>query len=198
MEFKEMRKSKGLTQAQVADFLGITRAAYTNIENGHREADYSTLSSLSELFSVSIDSLLGKKIPPQKKKGVKIPILGNVRAGIPIEAIEEILGYEEISEEMAAQGMFFALRVNGDSMEPLLLEKDIIIIRQQSDVDSGDIAVVLINGDDATVKKIHKQDNGITLMPINPQYTPIFFTTEEILNKPVTIIGKMVELRRKF
>lgn len=94
--------------------------------------------------------------------------------------------------------MFFALRVNGDSMEPLLLEKDIIIIRQQSDVDSGDIAVVLINGDDATVKKIHKQDNGITLMPINPQYTPIFFTTEEILNKPVTIIGKMVELRRKF
>lgn len=87
-------------------------------------------------------------------RGVRIPVLGRVVAGIPIEAVEEILDYEEITPELAATGEFFALKIRGHSMEPRMMEGDVVIVRKQEDVESGDVAIVLVNGNEATVKRV--------------------------------------------
>jgi repressor LexA len=142
-----------------------------------------------------------QELPPYNKptsRGVSIPVLGQVAAGIPIEAIEEILDWEEIPSTMAATGSYFGLRIKGDSMLPDIKEGDIAIVRQQEEVENGEIAVVLVNGDEATVKRIKMTDSGIMLIPNNPAYEPLFYSKDEIENKPVQIIGRVVELRRKF
>ena len=139
-------------------------------------------------------------VEPPKEKANKfmIPVLGTVIAGYPIEAIENILDYEEISENMARQGEFFALRVKSDSMEPRIKEGDIVIVRKQDDVDNGDLAVMLVNGDEATLKKIQKFNGGINLIPSNPSYAVMTYTSQEILDLPVRCLGKVVELRARF
>ncbi len=131
-------------------------------------------------------------------KGIKIPVLGKVVAGVPIDAVEEILDYEEITQEMASQGEHFALQVKGDSMEPRISDGDIVIFRKQSDVDTGNIAVVLVNGDEATIKKIKKRPDGIMLIPTNPEYEVMFYSNQEIEQLPVRIIGRAIELRAKI
>ena len=130
---------------------------------------------------------------------VKIPVLGRVVAGMPISAYQDIIGYEEITREMAASGEFYALRVKGQSMEPRICEGDTVIIRVQPDVESGDIAVVLVNGDEATLKQVVKNDTGITLIAFNHAvYEPKFYTNEQIKDLPVIISGKMVEFRARY
>lgn len=125
--------------------------------------------------------------------------MGRVVAGIPIDAIEEIIDYEEIPKEMAATGDFFALKVKGASMEPRILEGDVVIVRKQDDVESGDIAIILINGNDATVKRVKKQKDGITLIANNISvYEPHYYSNDEITQLPVRILGKVVELRGKL
>lgn len=134
----------------------------------------------------------------QNTKSLKIPVLGSVRAGLPMEAVENILDYEEISEEMARQGDFFALQIKGDSMEPRIKEGDVVIVRKQPDVESGEIAIVLVNGDEATIKKVQKFTGGINLVPSNPTYDVQTFDNHKIESLPVKILGKVVELRAKF
>jgi repressor LexA len=132
------------------------------------------------------------------KRKRTIPVLGSVIAGIPIEAIEDIVDYEEIGEDILKTGSeFFGLKVKGDSMSPTLIAGDTIIVRKQEDCENGDIAVVLVNGNEATVKKVLKKETGIMLQPINPAYEPLSFTNKEINKLPVKIIGTVVELRRK-
>lgn len=132
-------------------------------------------------------------------KTVKIPLLGKVPTGIPIEAIEEILGYEELPASMIKNGeTYFALKIDGDSMYPDYKTGDIIIIRQQNDCNSGDDCVVMVNGDDATFKRVIKQENSIILKPLNNDYEPYYFNEYEILTKPVKILGIAIEVRRKL
>lgn len=132
-------------------------------------------------------------------KTVKIPILGKVPAGIPIEAIEDIIGYEEIPASMLKDGNnYFSLKIDGDSMYPDYKTGDIIIIRQQNDCNSGDDCVVMVNGDDATFKRVVKQEKSIILKPLNNNYEPYYFDEYEIMTKPVKIIGVAVEVRRKL
>ncbi len=130
---------------------------------------------------------------------VKIPVLGLVAAGIPIEAITDVLDHEELPAHMFRDGSeFFALRLKGDSMEPRMKSGDVVIVRRQETCDSGDIAIVCVNGDEATCKKVLIQPNGITLLPLNPSFEPIYYTASEIESRPVRILGKVVELRAKF
>lgn len=134
----------------------------------------------------------------QNQQGLQIPVLGTVLAGIPISAVEDILDYEEIDSSFQSQGEFFALRIKGDSMQPKMDDGDVVIVRQQSDANSGDTVIVLVNGDDATCKKLQKIENGIMLVSTNPNYLPMFYSNEEIATKPVVILGKVVELRSKY
>lgn len=202
-----LRKKKEWSQDLLADRLGYK--SYTTIqkwEMGVSEPPLKSLKKLAELFNVDMNDLANKdlSLPTSftevtSSKGISIPILNTVVAGMPIDAYEDILGYEEISRELAATGEFFALEIKGDSMLPVLQEKDVIIVRQQSDVDSGDIAIVLINGDTATVKKVMKQELGITLIGFNPAvYEPHFYSNEEIETLPIKIAGKVVEMKRSF
>ena len=197
MNLRQARLAKGLTQRQVAAHIGINQNTYSYWETGRSRVDTAALPRLAALFGVSADYLLGNA-GEETPKGVKIPVLGRVAAGIPIEAVEDILDYEEISLHMAAQGEFFALQVKGRSMEPRMQEGDIIICKKQADAETGDVAVVLVNGDDATVKKIKKTSAGLYLLPTNPAFDPLFYTYDEVMDRPVTIIGKVVELRAKY
>lgn len=202
LRLKEVRKNSKMNQTDLSKMLGVTQATLSGWENEKFEIDNNSLIKCSEIFNVTTDYLLGReeKTAPSstRKKGIKIPVLGRVQAGIPVEAIEEILGYEEITEEMASQGEFFGLKIRGDSMLPRMVEGDVIIVRKQSNVDSGDIAVVLVNGNDATVKKIRKTESGIELVPLNPSFDIQYYSNSEIESLPITIIGKAVELRGKF
>lgn len=197
MRLKEARKAKNMTQKEVASLIGVNQNTYSYWENGKTKIDDKTLKKLSNIFDVSIDYLLSNS-PSKPKKGVKIPVLGRVQAGIPVEAIEEIIDYEEIEEELAKTGEFFGLQIKGDSMSPNILEGDIVIVRQQPDIESGEIGIVLINGQDATVKKVVKHDTGLSLVAFNPAYPPRIFNFEDIKKLPVVILGKVIELRRKF
>lgn len=197
-QLKKLRKSQNLSQVKFAKIFNISNGTIAMWETGKRQPDSEMLSKIADYFGVSVDYLLGRTETMPKAKGVKIPVLGNVAAGIPIDAIEEIIDYEEIPEEMARNGEFFGLRINGDSMSPRIEIGDVVIVRKQSTVDNGDIAIVLINGDVASCKKIKFNDNGIFLISSNPAYEPIFFTKEECQTKPVQILGKVVELRGKF
>lgn len=155
------------------------------------------LKKLDENQEILLDENLFKKQFGQKKT-VKIPLLGKVAAGEPIFAEENVEEYLEIDEELAKKGEFFALTIKGDSMFPYLLNDDILIVRKQDDVESGDIAVVLINGDEATVKQVFKNSDGIMLTAFNQQvWQPKTYTNEEIEKLPVKIIGRFAELRRR-
>lgn len=195
---RELRKSKRMTQTEVAKMMGIGQSGYSFWESGRSKIDDASLKKLAAFYQVTVDYLLGAD-DPSKSKGVRIPVLGDVAAGIPIEAVENIIDWEEISQEMAATGEFFGLRIRGSSMEPRIREGDVVIVRQQEDADTGDTAVVLVNGESATVKRIKKEpDGGLWLLPNNPAYDPQHYSPTEVAEKPVRIIGKVVELRGKF
>lgn len=201
---KSLRTARSLTQDELSKQLKISRSTIGMYEKGAREPDFETLELIADFFNVDIDYLLGRTakttyIPSAPtRKGVTINVLGRVAAGIPIEAITDIIDTEEIPEEMARTGEFFGLQIKGDSMEPKFSEGDVVIVRQQDDAESGDIIIATINGDEATCKRLRKYRDGIELVSNNPSYEPMFFSNDDIIEKPVKIIGRVVELRAKF
>jgi repressor LexA len=199
LRIKEARKKAGLTGIQVAQMLGITPTHYYDIENGKKRAHDDLLLKLSEIFNVSVDFLLGKenKRPLEiypVENFVRVPVLGVIRAGEPIYAEQNLLGYELVSEDEIDGGEYFYLRVKGDSMEDVgIFDGGFVLVRKQPVVDNGEIAVVLVNGDEATVKRFYRQNNSVILKPENPNYELQIYKPEE-----VTVLGKVVEAKRKF
>ena len=193
------RKNAGLTQQELAAKTKLSRSYIGDIEKDRYNPSVSTLELIARATGIPAARLLSTSEPPPTPRGVRIPVLGKVVAGIPVEAITDILDYEEIPEDMARTGTYFALQIKGKSMEPTLHEGDVVIVRQQPEVENGEIAIVLVNGDEATVKEVKEGPDGLTLIGHNVAvYTPHFYTREQIKNLPVRIIGKVVELRRKF
>lgn len=196
---KKLREDMGLSQEEVAKRIGVGRTTYVKYETGDSKP-IRKINELSRLFGVDADYILCIDSPEKKEsKYVRIPVLGRIIAGLPMEAIQEPIDWEEIPREMAATGEFFALKVKGHSMEPRILEGDVVIVKKQPDVESGKIAVVLVNGNEATLKRVKKQKEGITLIATNMAvYEPHFYTNEEIEKLPIQILGEVVELRGKF
>lgn len=200
---KVLRIQKGLTQKQLAELLGIDRTSIVKYETGKNGPTSEILERLADIFNVSVDYLLGRSessayiSPP--KKGVQIPVLGVIPAGIPIEAIEDIVDWEEVPIDWTKGGKeYFALQVKGDSMYPEYLPDDVVIVQKTPVCESGDDCVVYVNGYNATLKRIIKNEDGsLTIKPINTNYAPQTFSAEEIEKLPVTIGGIVVELRRK-
>ena len=185
-----------MTQAEVAKILGVNQNTYSYWETGKTKIDNVSLSKLAEIFNVSIDYLLDIQPPV---KGVRVPIYGSVPAGIPLEAIENIEGYEEITPALASKGEYFALKIKGESMSPFILNNDIVIVRRQDAVESGNVAIVLVNGNEATCKMVKIGDDGITLIGHNTLvYPPHFYSQKEIATLPVRIIGRVVEVKRSL
>ncbi len=188
------------TQLELAEYMGVSQATVSNWCKGIKMPRMTKIDLLCKYFSITRSELMNAQplSAPSTRKGVVINVLGRVAAGIPIDAIEDIIDTEEITEELAKTGKFFGLQIKGDSMTPGICNGDIVIVRQQDDAESGDIVIATINGDEATCKRLRKYKEGIELISNNPSYQPFEFTNEEIKEKPVRIIGKVVELRRKF
>lgn len=195
---KTLRIQRKMTQSELAKKIYISQPAYSKYEVGTASPNPETLSKIADALDVSVDYLLGSDSQPARPGYIRIPVLGRVAAGIPIDAIEEVIDWEDISAEAAGDGEYFGLQIKGHSMEPKISDGDVVIVRRHPDVDSGDIAVVLVNGDDATVKRIKKSPQGVTLIPSNPAYEPMYYSNEEIESLPVQILGRVVELRAKL
>ncbi|WP_303164528.1 LexA family protein [Mitsuokella multacida] len=208
---KMYMEDKGISRKEFCKRLGFAYSTVTDWLNAEKYPRIDKIEMMATFFGVSKADLVephtathspAKPPAPSQQprdKGIRIPVLGRVVAGIPIEAIEEIIDWEEIPQKMAATGKFFALRVCGHSMEPTILEGDVVIVRQQEDVDNYDTAIVLVNGDEATVKRVKKQKEGITLIATNTSvYEPHFYSNQEIHDLPVKILGKVVEMRRRL
>ena len=205
---KRLRKEAHLSQAELSALLGVHQTAVSQWECGRTQPDVSSLKKLAALYSVPLEALLGgaaeASADPEKYDAVRrrvraesrrVPILGSVQAGVPVSAVEDIVGYVALDEDGPEGEEFFALRVRGDSMEPRFMEGDVVIVRRQDDAESGDV-VVALTGDDATIKQLRKRDDGILLVPFNHAYDPLVFTRADAEN--VRILGKVVELRAKL
>lgn len=210
MEIKDIlsqrRKELNLTMKQVAERVGVSEGTISRWESG-KIADMrrDKIMAYAQALNISPAVIMGwdesgSSSSAQKNHhtGKRIPVLGRVAAGIPIDAIADVLDWEEISDDMSSTGEFFGLRIKGDSMQPRIVEGDVVIVRQQQDAESGDVVIVQVNGDQAACKRLAKYASGISLISFNPAYEPMNFTNAEIEQLPVTIIGKVVENRQKY
>lgn len=195
---KEKREILGMSQEDLAQKLGYkNKSSIAKIETGINDIVQSKVVEFATVLHTSVAYLMGWS-DSGAKKGFSINVLGRVAAGIPIEAVENIIDTEEITEDLAKTGNFFGLQIHGNSMEPRMKEGDVVIVRQQDDAESGDIVIATVNGNEATCKRLRKYRDGIELISNNPSYEPMFFSNKEIEEKPVRIIGRVVELRAKF
>lgn len=195
---KYLRTVRGENLEKVAEYLNVSIQTISNYENEKRDMTPDTIIKLAEYFGVSTDYILGKSNNRNNDIAVsKIPILGTVKAGYDWLAEENIVDYITLKENIPNVGEYYALRITGDSMLPLLAEGDLVIVHDQADVESGQTAVVLINGEEATVKKVIKTKDGIELHAMNPYYPAKKFTFEDMQKIPVKIIGRVREAKIK-
>ena len=203
---KQLRESHGLQQKHLALELGVSQPTVCNWESGLKEPSFKSTIKIADYFGVSTDYLLGKTNVPNisesksAKKGMRIPVLGHIPAGIPIEAIEDIIDYEEIPSSWGKGGQeYFALKLKGDSMTPKYLEDDVVIFLASIDCNSGDDCAVIVNGDEATFKRVRKSESGITIQPLNAdKYDSVFYSNEDVETLPLRVIGIAKEIRRKI
>ena len=188
----------GENQPDIAEVLGVTKSAVNSYFTGTKMPRMDRIKKLAEHFGCNVSDLIDDKTVEDQITAVAIPVLGTVPAGVPIEAIQDILGYEEIPKIMADTGEFFCLRVEGNSMYPLLYSGETIVIKKQETAENGDIVVALIDNDDTTVKRMKKVSDGIILEAENPEYNSLYFNKKQIQNEKVKIIGKAVESRKKL
>lgn len=192
-ELKRLRDRAEVSQTELARALGVRQSTVAMWENGKNNPGYETLLRLADFFGVTTDELRGSAEAPRR-----VPVLGRVAAGPPRTASEEIIGYEEMSRGIFEAGEFFALRIRGDSMEPRMKEGDTVIVRRQPCVENGEIAIVLVGDEEATCKKFYRYPEGISLVSLNPQYSPMFFSQKELVETKIEILGKVCELRARF
>ncbi len=204
-KLKYLRNQREWSQEQMANFLGTSKQVISRYEKSQTTPKIDVAAKYASKLGVSADALIDNTksevdlfIKNQSKTKYRVPVLGRVTAGIPIDAVEYIVDYEEISEDMACKGEYFGLQIKGASMEPKFSEGDVVIVRKQSTIQSGEIGIILINGDEATIKKVMFFEGGMNLVPSNQAYEVMTFTNEQIEKLPVQILGKVVELRAKF
>lgn len=223
---KKKRKELGLTLLDIAKYVGVSEATVQRWESGNiKNVRFEKIALLCEILHASPAEIMGwddldvttskvfpnwtpgesipealENIPKENLKfSVRIPVLKYDSIKFPISEVKEIIDYEEISEELSRQGDFFCLKIYDSSMEPKFSKGDTIIVRRQSTVEYGDIAVVNINDSSlAIIRKCYRSCIGINLIPTNLAYPPEYYTNKEIKYDHVRIIGKVVELRAKF
>lgn len=201
-QLKKARNHSGIRVDEIANKLGVSQQTYYNYESGNREPSADNLRTLAKIYNVSVDYLLGldsnlSPINAPLTAGAKIKVFGRVPAGIPVEAIEDIIDEIEISEKMANDDHeYLALLVTGESMLPIYQDGDIVIIRKQETANTGDDIVAYVNGYDATLKRLQRYKEGIRLKALNPNFESRFYTNAQIESLPVRILGIVVEMRR--
>lgn len=198
------RELRSLTMDELASRIGVAKSTIQRYEKGKiTTIKLPVIDSIARELKVNPSWIIGKTdamdvVNVNRTASITIPVLGRVAAGIPIDAISEIIDREEIPSEMAKSGEYFGLRIKGDSMSPYIMDGDTVIVRKQDDADSDQVVIALINGNDGVCKKLRKTAHGLMLISLNPQYDPMVFDHSEIDSIPIKIIGKVVEIRRKL
>lgn len=191
--------ANNIDRSEICKALDFKYSTFAEWFNGTAYPRIDKIEKLASFFGIQKSDLIEDKNNTLtiNSKAIRIPVLGSIPAGIPFEMIEDIVDYEDISEDMLKGGkQYFALKIKGDSMFPEYLNGDVIIVLKQDNCESGQDCVVAVNGDDATFKRVFKYDNGITLQPLNNAYMPLFYSNEDIVNKPVKILGVVKQIRR--
>lgn len=206
---RHYRKRNHLTQEELAEVLKTTSQTISRYETGALEANHNTLFKLADYFKININEFFP---PMQFDNGVevdtnndvvKIPVLGTIKAGIAIEAQQDIIEYIEIPKVWTTGGRkYYGLRISGDSMYPKYAENDTVVFEDsrtyRSDMYNNKDCAIMVNGDDATFKKVTLTENGITLTPYNlTNYEVRSYSKEDIINKPIRVIGIAREKRTK-
>lgn len=203
-KIKKRREELNLTQEELAEKLGYkSRSTINKVELGKNDLTQSKIIAYAKALDTTPNYLMDydNNIEPisLERNVVKIPVLGRIPAGIPMEAIEDINDYIEIPESWLVGGAeYFSLEIKGDSMSPRYETGDIVIFRKQETCETNDDCAVMVNGDDATFKRIERLENGILVKPLNPDYDTKFYTNQEIEEVPIRVIGVAVELRRNI
>lgn len=180
-KIREYRRRCGLSQKELADLCGVHQTAVSQWEKGRTTPDLESLKKLAKALGVSVELLLGEE---------------------PIQDENKILGFARINAESAAEKLggseFFALSVNDDTMSPTLIPHDTVIVNRMEVPVSGELAAVTIGNGDAMITRIIKKGTSVLLVPENPIYEPMIFSDAEFASLPVSVLGKVIELRRKF
>ncbi len=190
----------GEDRKDVCDALGFKYTTFTDWVNANTYPRIDKIELMALHWGISKADLVEPRgeFNNHATRGVRIPVLGNVAAGLPISAIQEIIDWEEIPEKWANTGEYFGLKIKGNSMEPRIFDGDTVIVKKQDTADSGNIVIAQVNGDEALCKRLKRQDSGIILQSLNPDAPTFFYTNQEVEDKPVTIIGRVVEVRAKL
>lgn len=196
-----------MKQVDLVEKTGIDKTLINKYLAGIMKAKQDKLTILAKALNVNEVWLMGYDIPMDRNIKldelgnplVSLPLVGIVKAGYDYLAQENIIGTIDVEKSLVGNGEdFFALKVKGDSMAPVFLENDIVIIKKQNDCENNEFAVVIINGDEGTLKKVKKTDSGIILQPLNPAYGPVMYTYEEMQTIPIIIVGIVKQLKREF
>ena len=188
---KGCRENLGLSVRDLGGKVGLSEASISRYENAIHGPGRDAVANLSEVLNVDPAWLMGANVDKYLDytiKGKRIPIVGIIAAGLPILAEENILGFEFIPDSVHAD---FCLKVKGDSMiNARILDGDLVYIRQQPDVETGEIAAVLIDNDSATLKRIYKANGTVILRSENPNFPDQIYTKKDM--KAVRILGKAI------
>ena len=192
---------RNIKPIELAEKTGIDKSKISSYMSGRYKAKQDGVYLLAQALNVSEVWLMGydvpmESIPIKNIEKIKIPVLGTVKAGYDYLAQENIIGYESI-DNVSDPENYYALQVTGNSMEPLFFFFYIAIVHKQDNFDSGNTCIILVNGEEATVKKVVRMDDGIDLIAMNPYYPVRHFSKNEMNEIPVKIIGKVVEARKR-
>lgn len=191
-----LRKQAGYSQEQLARKIGITQGSVSLWEKGKNDPDTKTLSKIAQIFGVPLDFFMSDELR-RELDAIQvirnaIPIVGEIACGTPITAEENIEGYADIPDGIHAD---FALRCKGESMIPTFKDGDLVLIRQQPEVENGQIAAIAIDGE-VTLKHVYRNQNGLMLTAENPEFAPI--TVDADSGKEIVIYGLAVGYTRLF
>ncbi len=194
-QLKKYRAIQEISQAKLADALGVSQQTVAKWETGKSTPDPYMLGAISDFFHITIDTLMGR----EKANNLHIPVFRSLTAERPSNAIEYIRDKEDLSPDAVPMDKYVALKIPDSSMAPRICEGDIVIVKRQTDAESGDLVVVLIGNAGAVIRRIKKLPNGILLIAANVNaYEPQFYSNTEIHELPVRIVGKAIELRGKL
>lgn len=187
---KELRERAGMQQKELAILAGVSRPTVSEWEHGKKDPSKERLKRVAEIFNVDVGTVLGygPSFIPIKKRDV--PIIGEIACGTPVNAEQNIEGYTDLPEGVNAD---FALRCKGDSMNPTFIDGDLVLIRQQSEVENGQIAAVNIDGE-TTLKHVYRNTDGLLLVADNALFPPIVVPAD----KEIVIHGLAVGYTRIF
>ena len=196
----ETAREQGKTQAYLCRLLGKSRKYLQDVSTGRFELSADYLRVIAKDLGTTPEYLNWETDDPKPPSdaAVKIPVLGEVAAGLPIDAVQDIIDWEEIPAQMAKAGDYFGLVIKGKSMEPRMVEGDVVIVRKQGACENGQLAIVAVNGDTATCKRVQFENGGLRLVSLNPLFPDQVYSKEAVERLPITILGVVVELRAKF